>query len=301
MGRKALALAVLCAGITLAVSSGIADTGYGVPQRTDDNVVVASYNIKWLGQTTHDLDKLAQVIENFDVCGIVEVKQEATVAQLAEALKRRTNADWGYVYGIRTHRPGAMYYEAYAVVWRRDRVELGDGVVSNIWDLEEAFRNDPYLVSFKRKGFDFALLLVHTRWSDDPEGTRANEVAMVGEQLDWLSSFLTERDFIVAGDFNYSGDAAPMKDLAEASGLTQVDPNVPSTFKGDGSGYSSSYDHIYISRAHTTEFTGQAGVLDATALVYGQKTPKNMNASMGELSDHLPVWAVFSVTAPDDD
>ena len=49
---------------------------YGIPQKTDDNIVVASYNIKWLGQAKHDLNKLAIVIEHFDVCGILEVKDE---------------------------------------------------------------------------------------------------------------------------------------------------------------------------------------------------------------------------------
>lgn len=98
---------------------------------------------------SHKLDKLAEVIENFDVCGILEVKKESEVAELAEALHTRTNHDWGYVYGIRTHRPHGTYHEAYAAVWRRDRVQLGNGVISNIWDLEDAFRNDPFIVSFK--------------------------------------------------------------------------------------------------------------------------------------------------------
>ena len=56
-------------------------------------------------------------------------------------------------------------------LWRKDRVELGDGVIGGVWDLEEAFRTDPYIVSFKRGNFDFALVFLHTRWSNDPEGT----------------------------------------------------------------------------------------------------------------------------------
>ena len=38
-----------------------------VPVRTADNVIVASYNIKWLGQSIHKLDKLAEVIQPFMV------------------------------------------------------------------------------------------------------------------------------------------------------------------------------------------------------------------------------------------
>jgi len=80
-------------------------------------------------------------------------------------------------------------------------------------------------------------------------------------------------------------------------------PNVlRSTFKRDYTGYSSSYVHIYISASDTREFIQvSSGVLDATMLVYGSRSRQNMENSKRELSDHLPVWAVFRVTLPDDD
>ncbi len=289
--------------IVITSAAGIARAeGYAVPQRTDDNVVVASYNIKWLGQTTHDLDKLAKVIEKFDVCGILEVKKESEVAKLADALKQKTNKEWGYVYGIRTHRPGGNYHEAYAAVWRQDRVQLGNGIISNFWDLEESYRNDPFVVSFKRKNFDFSLVLIHTRWSNDADGNRETEVKMLAEHLNWMRSFVDERDFILAGDFNYSGTHNTMESMAEEADLIQIDANAKSTFKSNYSDYSSSYDHIYISEFDTTEFIqSQCAVLDATELVYGNKSVNNMKKSKRELSDHLPVWAAFDVTQNDDD
>ncbi len=286
--------------VTAGATSVLAE-GYGIPQRTADNVIVASYNIKWLGQSKHKLDKLAMVIEKFDVCGIVEVKKESEVAGLAEALKQRTSQEWGYVYGIRTHRPRGSYHEAYAAVWRRDRVELGNGVISNIWDLEELYRNDPFIVSFKRKNFDFALLLVHTRWSNDADGNRETEVRGLAEHVNSLRSFLDERDFILAGDFNYKGDKGVMEEMAEDADLTQIDSDANSTFKGDWSGYASAYDHIYISESDTDEFDGECAVVDATKLVYGDNSVANMKKSKKELSDHLPVWAAFDVSGPDDD
>jgi len=113
--------------ITIATTATIVRAqGYWIPERTEDNVVVASYNIQWLGQSEHNLNKLAKVIERFDVCGILEVKKESEVLELVDALKQETNKDWGYVYGIRTYRPSVRkptikkrYYEAYAAVWRR--------------------------------------------------------------------------------------------------------------------------------------------------------------------------------------
>ncbi len=273
-----------------------------VPERTDENLIIASYNIKWLGQAEHQYDSLATIIQHFDICGIVEVKSESALKELVSALEKKTGKDWGYVFGIRTHRPGGLYHEAYAALWRRDRGELGDGLVSNLWDMEEAFRNDPFFVSFKRGNFDFTLLLVHTRWSDDADGSRANEVAMVAEYLTWIREFLPERDLVVAGDFNYSATAEPMEEMATSAGLTRIDPNEKSTFKEDGSGYSSAYDHMYLVGTETTEYVAApCHVLDATKVVYGSTTTAKMRQSKRELSDHLPLFAVFSVTGPDDD
>jgi endonuclease/exonuclease/phosphatase family metal-dependent hydrolase len=181
-------------------------------------------------------------------------------------------------------------------------VKLGDGIISGFWDLEEAFRNDPYIVSFKRGNFDFSLILVHTRWTDDDEGTRAGEVAMVAEQILWMKDFLVERDIIVAGDFNYAGTDEAMVGMAQTADLIQLDPNHKSTFKTDYTGYANSYDHIYVLDGQTSEYIdGSCQTLDATKLIYGDNSVSNMRTSKRELSDHLPVWAAFKVDQPDTD
>jgi endonuclease/exonuclease/phosphatase family metal-dependent hydrolase len=175
--------------------------------------------------------------------------------------------------------------------------------VSNVWDLEEAYRNDPFMVSFvsANGNFDFTMLLVHTRWSNDNEGTRANEVAMLVEQVSWMREFVNERDWILAGDFNYSGTSSHMQNMAEALELEQVDLNEKTTFNGDASGYKSAYDHIYLSASETSEFVGPCRAMDVTTVVYGSHTQANGKRARSELSDHLPVWAVFSTAGPDDD
>ena len=294
---------ILLVLLILVVTAGsLSAQSVDIPERKRNNIIVASYNIKWLGEWPHEYDSLAAVIQHFDVCGILEVTDEDGLPPLIEALEDKTGRDWGYVYGIRTHRPGGSYQEAYAAVWRRDRVELGDGVVSGIWDWEEAFRNDPFIVSFKRRNFDFNLLLIHTRWSSDTCGTRAGEVATIAKQINWMRTFLQERDIILAGDFNYSGSSDAMIAMADSAGLTQIDPNHKSTFKADYSDYASSYDHMYIDSTETTEYvTGSCQTMDATEIVYGDNSEASMQASKRELSDHLPVWAEFKVAGADDD
>ena len=272
------------------------------PERTDDNLIVASYNIKWLGQTKHDFKKLAKVISNFDVCGIVEVRKEIAVVELVREIEKYTDKDWGYTYGFRSTNPSGSYYEAYAVVYRRDRVQLGDGLISNVWDKNEAYRNDPYVVSFKSGNFDFALFLLHTRWSDDDDGNRKNEVLELKSQLDFFYSVSKERDVLLMGDFNYSGTETPMKEMATASKLTQCDENPLTTFKNDYSAYASAYDHLYISMSNTKEYLeGSANAFDVTNYIYGNNSAASMKKSKSELSDHLPIFGVYKTNGKDDD
>jgi endonuclease/exonuclease/phosphatase family metal-dependent hydrolase len=269
-----------------------------VPPRTQDNLIVASYNVQWLGQLEHDMKKLARVIQHFDLCGLIEIKAEEVLSQLVGELKNETNQDWGYVHGVRTKRPQGVYYEAFGFVWRRDRVQLGDGLVSNIWDNEEKFRNDPFVAAFRRGNFDFVMALLHTRWSKDPEGSREEELKAVVDQITWMKTFITENDLLLSGDFNYSGTAAEMADMARRANLVQLDNNAPSTIKPDGTGFASSYDHIYVGDQGKDTMgrrIGDCTTLDVCQLLFGNNDSANMKLVHAELSDHLPIFATFDV------
>lgn len=298
------AIITLSLGICLCAPLHVHGQVHEVPARTDDNLIIAAYNVQFFGQLDHDLEKLATVIQHFDVCGLIEVKAESEIPKLVAALEAKTGNDWGYTFGVRTNRPSGTYHEAFGFVWRRDRVDLGDGVTGNIWDPEEAFRNDPFLASFRRKNFDFVMALIHTRWSDDSEGSRAGEVAAAVDQIHWMKSFIEERDLIFAGDFNYPGTAPALQQMASEANLEQLDADSLSTFKTDGSGFASAYDHIFVGRSGETRsqlVPGECETLDVCRLVYGDNSALNMRKARRELSDHLPVFAVFRVDAEDDD
>lgn len=284
-----------------------------IPERTPDNLIVASYNIQWIGQKQHDFEKLASVIAHFDVCAILEVRDEHAVRDLRDALEAHTGERWGYVFGMRTFDPhdSRAYHEAYGAVWRRARAHLGDGLVSNAWDLEQAYRNDPFCVSFASANgnFDFTMLLAHTRWTDRdgdedagvPAGTRENEVAMLPEHIGWMAHFVPERDWLLAGDFNYPATSSFMDPVTDRLGYTLLTGNDKTTFKQNNSAYNNPYDHIFVDPDHTTEATGQGGAFDATQFVYGDTSAASMALSKSELSDHLPVWAEFDTSGVDDD
>lgn len=277
----------LTAGPTLALTET-------PPARQPDNLIVASYNIKWLGKSPHDYDKLAQVLQHFDICGVIELQGESALAELTRRLGTLTGTKWGYAYGFRTHRQKGTYHEAYGVIWNKSRVELGDGLISNLPDYGETFRHDPFFVNFSAGNTKFILALIHTRWTDDDEGTRKAEVAGIAEQIQEARSFLDEDKILLAGDFNYSATHADMKPLTAGGELLHLDTNDNSTL-GSSVDYSSPYDHFYAteSAAAMIDTTIKSQALDVTKLVYGERTAATMKKSKTDLSDHIPVFVVL--------
>jgi hypothetical protein len=109
---------------------------------------------------------------------------------------------------------------------------------------------------------------------------------MLTAHINKFRTFLPEKDFISAGDFNSSGTNQNMRDMAQGAGFEQIDPNAISTFKEDNSGYSSAYDHIYISPTDTREFiSGPCKVLDLTQLVYEDDSAENRNYFSNRVSN----------------
>jgi len=69
----------------------------------------------------------------------------------------------------------------------------------------------------------------------------------------------------------------------------------------DGSGYASSYDHMFSGPGTVEYVENSCTTLDVTKLVFGDNEAVNMRKARRELSDHLPVFAVFDVSGADDD
>ena len=92
-----------------------------------------------------------------------------------------------------------------------------------------------------------------------------------------------EDDVIIAGDFQNSDQQ--LAALAYRQGLSWLITNQPTNTRG-----SHQYDNIVIDPLSTNEFTGESGVFDFM---------KQFNLTLAEalqVSDHMPVWAEFSIT-----
>ncbi len=91
-----------------------------------------------------------------------------------------------------------------------------------------------------------------------------------------------EDDVIMLGDFNAS--PAQMGRMTQIPGIAMAINGVPTNTLR-----TKCYDNLVFSRFATTEFSGRAGVYDMQS-VFG--LPQNVAL---EVSDHMPVWAEFSM------
>ncbi|MBI4427515.1 MAG: endonuclease/exonuclease/phosphatase family protein [Ignavibacteriales bacterium] len=265
-----------------------------VPPRSAANLLLCSWNIKWFKDTGRDLEKLARVIANFDICGIIELQSDIVLEALAAELEKQTGEKWTYIQS--DHTGHSAYIEQFAFIWRDSKVRIASGHVGNISDFQDTFRHEPYIASFRAGNFDFRFLLLHTRWTTEPQ--RAKEVEEIAKRFQFFQGLTKEKDLILAGDFNYShgsGKMQPIKGLPNIRNLIPL--GTKTTFKSTSEGFASWYDHIFIDSEATKEATGKGNAYD---LSEGLGYTSSLDARK-EISDHLPVWAEFRIDGEDDD
>jgi deoxyribonuclease-1-like protein len=290
-------------GLVVALAVAVAFPALAVPPTTTvaepdaGNLIVASFNVKFFSENRQDVGRVAQVVRHFDLCGIIEPRSDKVMFELESALETLTGANWMFVASHPTGLSTSTYQERFAYIWRTDRVQLNSGQVGNVRDRNDIHRHEPYTAFFKSGDFDFACMLIHTRWT--PEDKREQEARRLREDFRALHRLTDERDIILMGDFNYDDDDAEMECITSLIGVRNLEPHdVATTIGSDGSYIDSHYDHIYVF-GETTEWTGQSGAFYFVPVVY--PNPADRDKALGEISDHLPVWAEFATDTGDDD
>ena len=228
------------------------------PRRTDENLVVASWNIKEFGHTTQRLPEayfyLAEVISRFDVVAIQEVK--STLRDL-EIVMRLLGSRWDYLVNDITEGT-AGNSERSAYLFNTDRVALGglagelvvwDALATDLGTNLRQLKRTPYTTGFKAGWKAFAMVNVHLHpgKNDANAALRDEEVrlleGMLAHKLD--SGALWNRNLVLVGDFNLYdnepgstswrlADAATVQRLvtagySEIDRLRGVDTNISET------------------------------------------------------------------------
>ena len=145
------------------------------------------------------------------------------------------------------------------------------------------FMREPYGVKFKIGNFDFIYVLAHSIFGSR-ERERILEAARYILVYDYFKSIdITEKDVIIAGDFNLPANNMGFRKLLKHEDEIEfiLDPEKDLTTLGKNSTVSA-YDNFFISKKNIKEFTGKYGVYNYTK--------NNYNDIKKYISDHMPIF-----------
>ncbi|MGL4732483.1 MAG: endonuclease/exonuclease/phosphatase family protein [Fusobacteriaceae bacterium] len=252
---------------------------------------IASFNTLRLGKGEKNYGAMAEAIKNFHMVGLVEVMNRRGVEELADALQKSTGKKWDF--HISPYAEGdSGYKEYYGYIWQREEAVLIKEM-GFYPDPENRFTRPPYGAFFRMGNFDFILVMAHSVFGKSPSLRRA-EAFNYDEVYDYFQSLdEKEKDVIIAGDFNLSGNDEAFEQMTVLHPdkiIYGIDPTMKTTIGNKG--LANAYDNIFLSTIHTREFQGKSGKYDFTGGDY-QRSKK-------EVSDHLPVFIVVDTEEDDD-
>ncbi|MEX2140617.1 MAG: endonuclease/exonuclease/phosphatase family protein [Pirellulales bacterium] len=250
-------------------------------------IKIASFNIQILGRSKiaqrRVMDVLSDVIRRFDVIAIQEVR--ANTDDILPRFIETINSGgrkYDYLIGPRLGRSSSK--EQYAFVYDTATIEVDRTAMYTVEDRADLLHREPLVGSFRVRGppaseaFTFTLVNVHT----DPDEVPQEVAALAQVYTAVRNDGRGEDDVILVGDLN--ADEQNFGPLGQLPNITWAISGVPTNTRGNRT-----YDNLLFHRAATSEFTGLTGVVDLM-----RDYQLTLDAAL-EVSDHLPVWAQFSV------
>jgi len=255
------------------------------PATETDSISIASFNIQVFGQSKiNDAESIKVIVDicrRFDIMAIQEVRSsdQSLVPNFVQMLNAE-GRQYDYLVGPRQGRTTSK--EQYVFVFDKQKIEVTNvGFV--VPDEADKLHRPPVASRFTvrssgpKPGFSFVLANVHT----DPDET-ATEIAALAKAFQFIQANMPgEDDVIMLGDFN-EGESK----YAELAQL----PNMAWAISGTttNTARTKAYDNLFFESDKTTEFLGTSGVFDF------QKEYNLSDAQALKVSDHFPVWGMFS-------
>ena len=253
---------------------------------------LAAWNIRILSDNSRDdaeLQKIAQTLIGYDFIAITELRDEKVLKRLQKILSE-SGAEYGYLMSEPVGREGSPHKERYAFLYYKGLVSVVEGgeLYPDAADGKDDFVRDPYWATFRAGKFDFSVVAVHVVWGDAVADRRA-EVMELAEVYSYVQKANgAEDDVLLVGDFNREPD-----DTVAYSNL-MVLPSMTHLFRLPQKSHirdSSLYDNIFFQTDYVTEYLGRSGIDKFDETDFGNDD----KAANLAVSDHRPVWAVFSI------
>ena len=273
---------------------GMSNTGR-VSRRPE--LKLAGWNIRILSDGSRndtELHQIAQTLIDYDFIAISEVRDEKVLQRIQRILSE-SGAEYGYLISEPVGRVGSPHKECYAFLYYKGRVSVvTDGALyPDAADGTDTFVRDPYWATFRAGRFDFSVIVVHVVWGDSV-GARQAEVKAMGSVYRYVQEANgAEDDVLLVGDFNRNPT-----DIEAYSHIMAI-PSMTCLFHFPQKSHirdSSLYDNIFFQTDSLTEYLGVSGIDKFDETDFGNDD----RAASLAVSDHRPVWAVFSMVQDDD-
>jgi hypothetical protein len=225
----------------------------------------------------------ARIVSNFDVVALQDITsgEQNAVPALVDAANA-LGCDYDFVVGPRVGRQ--QQFQQFAFIYDKTRIEVDRYELYSVQDPDDLLKYEPFVAWFRVRGVDpqdaFTFSLVNML-VDPEEAPRENGITpAVFDQV--RNDRRGEDDVILLGDFAMNATDLQKK-VAMPSGVFII-RDAPTNPQHDRSNV-----NIIVDRHATVELTGRSGVFDFL---------RELNLSMEQavtISNHLPVWAEFSV------
>jgi len=258
-----------------------------VPPRQADKIRIASFNIQVFGNSKMNkpavMDVLARICRLYDVVAIQEIRaKNQDILPLFVEQINSVGRHYDYVIGPRLGRTDSK--EQYAFIFDRETLEVDRNELYTVNDPDDRLHREPLVAWFRTRSpavedaFTFTLVNIHT----DPDETKTELNALDDVFHVVAGDGRNEDDVILLGDFNV--DDRHLGQLGQIPGITWTLSGTPTNTLRN-----KQYDNLLFMQDATSEFTGRAGVFD-----FLREYDLSVEEAK-EVSDHLPVWAEFSV------
>ena len=255
---------------------------------------LAAWNIRIMSnksRTDAELKAIARTLADYDFIAIVELRDEAVLKRT-----RRILAQMGKTYQYQfSPTVGRGSKERYAFLYKPEVVSVvrAGELYPDMADSKDDFARDPYWASFRAGEFDFSVIAVHVIWGKKV-GPRKAEVKALADVYRYVQEANgAEDDVLLLGDFNRNPtDTESYRPIMAFPSMTRLFQFPQKSHIRD----SSLYDNIFFQKKYLTEYLNKSGIDKFDETDFGN----NDKAANLAVSDHRPIWAVFSTKIDDD-
>lgn len=268
-------------------ASSIPQYTASIPDKTPSTILIGSFNMQRLGPKKLSepwvMEKFAAIVQRFDVIALQEInsKNDPAVKILVDQVNAAGNQ---YAYTISPRIGGrSSYSEQYAFVYDTRKIRSGAEFSYVVQDQADLLHREPFVGRFQALAsgappFQFTLINMHT----DPDEI-VDELDVLADVYNSVRKYeYPEDDVMLLGDLNAPPEK--MQRLGQIPAVVPLIANLPTNTRK-----SRTLDNILVDSQTTREFTGRAGTIDLEEMFnVDQQTAL-------KISDHLPVWAEFSI------